>query len=143
MNEVIRELTKRFQVEHSLSSPYHPQSNGLVERFNRTLCKELAKLGDSIHDWDKFIQPVLFAYRTKQLKITGRSLFQLMYEREPTLVQDNFGGLQESLNVPNQYTLVERLLEITDKVPQLHTSARRSIKMIQEKLRKNSGRKRR
>ena len=30
--------------------------------------------------------------------------------------------------------MVERLLEITDKVPQLRTSARRSIKMIQEKL---------
>ena len=50
VNEVIKELTKRFQIKHSLSSPYHPQSNGLVKRFNRTLCEGLAKLGDSIHD---------------------------------------------------------------------------------------------
>ena len=57
------------------------------------LCEGLAKLGDSIHDWDKFVQPVLFAYRTKQLKITGRSPFQLMYERELTLAQDDYGGL--------------------------------------------------
>src|ERR1044071_10239314 len=57
-----------------------------------------------------------------------------MYERESTLAQDDYGGLQGSLNIPNQQTLVERLLEITDKVPQLHTSVRRSIKMIQEKL---------
>src|ERR1044071_4588377 len=65
VNEVIKELTKRFQVKYSLSSPYHSQSNGLIERFNRTLCEGLAKLEDLIHDWDKFIQPVLFAYRTK------------------------------------------------------------------------------
>ena len=43
VNEVIRELTKRFQIKHSLSSPYHSQSNGLVERFNKTLCEEIAK----------------------------------------------------------------------------------------------------
>src|SRR6266511_1108529 len=43
VNEVIRKLTKRFRVRHSLSSPYHPQSNGLVERFNKTLCEGIAK----------------------------------------------------------------------------------------------------
>src|SRR6266540_7060134 len=29
INEVIQKLTKRFRVRYSLSSPYHPQSNGL------------------------------------------------------------------------------------------------------------------
>ena len=68
------------------------------------------------------------------MKITGRLPFQLMYGREPTLARDVYGGLQRSLNVSNQETLVERLLEITDKVLQLRTSARKSIKLIQEKL---------
>src|SRR6266498_772675 len=44
INEVIQKLTKRFRVRHSLSSPYHPQSNGLVERFNKTLCEGIAKV---------------------------------------------------------------------------------------------------
>ena len=43
VNEVIRKLTKRFRVRHSLSSSYHPQSNGLVERFNKTLCEGIAR----------------------------------------------------------------------------------------------------
>ncbi len=70
INEIIQRLTKRFRIKYSLSSPYHSQSNGLVERFNKTLCKEIAKLAKEVNQWDKFIQPVLFAYRIKELRIS-------------------------------------------------------------------------
>ena len=50
VNEVIQELTDKFQIRHSLSSPYHPQSNGLVKRFNRTLCEGLAKVAETINN---------------------------------------------------------------------------------------------
>ena len=50
VNEVIQELTDKFQIWHSLSSPYHPQSNGLVECFNRTLYKGLIKVAEIIND---------------------------------------------------------------------------------------------
>src|SRR6266498_3375994 len=48
VNELIQKLTKRFKIKHSLSSPYHPQSNRLVERFNKTLCKGIAKLAEEV-----------------------------------------------------------------------------------------------
>ncbi len=70
VNELIQRLTKRFKIKHSLSSPYHLQSNGLVERFNKTLYKGIAKLAKEVDQWDRFIQPVLFAYRTKELRIS-------------------------------------------------------------------------
>src|SRR6266540_185345 len=50
VNEVIQELTDKFQIQHSLSLPYHLQSNGLVECFNRTLCEGLAKVVETIND---------------------------------------------------------------------------------------------
>ncbi len=48
MNEVIQRLTKSFRIKYSLSSSYHPQSNRLVERFNKTLCEEIAKLAKEV-----------------------------------------------------------------------------------------------
>jgi transposase InsO family protein len=124
VNEIIKNLTERFRIKHSLSSPYHPQSNGLVERFNKTLCEGIAKVADSIFDWDNYIQPVLFAYRTKELRISNKSPYVLVYGREPTMVMDE----------SNRSSIIERLLEITDKVPQLRESARRAIKKAQEEL---------
>ncbi len=49
INELIQRLTKRFKIKHSLSSSYHPQLNGLVERFNKTLCEGIAKLAEEVN----------------------------------------------------------------------------------------------
>ena len=108
----------RFRIKHSLSSPYHPQSNGLVERFNKTLCEGIAKVADSIMDWDKYIQPVLYVYRTKELRISKVSPYKMVYGKEPKMIIDKM----------NESSIIERLLEITDRVPQLRESAKRAIR---------------
>jgi len=54
-NQVIEKLLKRFKIRHNLSTPYHPKTNGLVERFNKTLCESLAKLNEKRKNWDKYI----------------------------------------------------------------------------------------
>jgi len=125
VNELIQRLTKRFKIKYSLSSPYHPQSNRLVERFNKMLYEGIAKLAEEVDQWDRFIQPVLFAYRTKELRISKQSLYMLVYGREPTLVMD-YGKHGDSI--------IERLLEITEKVPQLREAAKRAIQKSQAEL---------
>ncbi len=44
VNKVIKNLIRKFKIKYHLFSPYHLQMNGLVKRFNQTLCEKLAKL---------------------------------------------------------------------------------------------------
>jgi hypothetical protein len=44
MSEVIANLCQNFQIKHFKSSAYRPQTNGMVERFNRTIGEALAKI---------------------------------------------------------------------------------------------------
>ncbi len=67
----------------------------------------LIKVAETINDWDTYIQPVLFSYQTRELRVTGQFLFILIYGKNPVLVMDSISKGQE---------LIERLLEITDKV---------------------------
>lgn len=86
VNEMLDSLCNELGVKHRLSTAYHPQTNGLVERFNRTLCESLAKYANEHQDdWDVYLTTVLFAYRTKRHNTTRHEPFYLMYGREAVL----------------------------------------------------------
>lgn len=71
---------------HQATTGYQPQANGQIERLHRWLNATLAVLAkDNVNDWDLKLQTALFAYRVSAHKITGFSLYQLMYGRDPIL----------------------------------------------------------
>ena len=68
------------------TTAYHPQTDGLVERYNRTLTAMLAKtVGKDGPEWDERLPYVLFAYRASQQSSTQESPFYLLYGRDPRL----------------------------------------------------------
>lgn len=71
-SQIIFSLCKCLEIERTQTTAYHPQGNGQVERFNRTLEAMLVKLvRENQRDWD--IPKVLLAYRTALHKSTGYS----------------------------------------------------------------------
>ena len=86
LSDILQEVYKLLGIKKVNTSAYHPQSDGLVERFNRTLTDMLAKTVDqSGRDWDKRIPYVLYAYRTSVQESTKESPFFLLYGRDARL----------------------------------------------------------
>ena len=82
-SQLLAELYRLLGVKAIRTSPYHPQTDGLVERFNQTLKEMLRKsAAEDGKDWDKLIPYVLFAYREVPQESTGYSPFELLYGRD-------------------------------------------------------------
>ena len=63
LSDVLQDAAFVLGIKQLPTSPAHPQCDGLVERFNRTLKAMLSKLvTDKGRDWDRLLEPLLFAY---------------------------------------------------------------------------------
>ena len=89
LSGLLKEVQQLLGFKKVNTSAYHPQTDGLVERFNRTLTAMLAKTVEhGGKDWDQKLPFVLFAYRASQQQSTLESPFFLLYGRDPRLPAD-------------------------------------------------------
>lgn len=68
-------------------------SNGMTERFNRTLMGMLGTLeADQKQDWKRYVAPLVHAYNCTRHESTGFSPYELMFGRPPRLPIDVMFG---------------------------------------------------
>lgn len=82
-SDLFAAVCSKLRIEKTITTPYRPQSDGLVERFNRTL-KQLLRIfsHENPNDWDDHLPYVLMAYRASEQKSTKCSPNLLMLGRE-------------------------------------------------------------
>ncbi|CDF38512.1 unnamed protein product [Chondrus crispus] len=71
-------------IRNVFTNTYHPQANGQVEGFNRTLTSALRKyVGEHPKDWDLFSDAVTLSYNTQVHRTTNITPFELVLARAP------------------------------------------------------------
>jgi hypothetical protein len=123
---LMAEVSRLLSMKQLTTTPYHPMCNGLVERFNGTLKQMLKRMcKEKPKDWDRYICPLLFAYREVPQASTGFSPFELLYGRTVrgpiTILKELWTGEGTDPDVKTTYQYVFDLrerLEATCRVAQ-------------------------
>ena len=81
MSRKFQDFLNSLNIQHSTSTPYHPQSQGKLERFHGTF-KTMIRSYCEDSNWDVFIPFLLFAVRDAVSSSTNYTPFQLVYTHE-------------------------------------------------------------
>ena len=86
INSDVQNLLQHLDIKHHRTTVYHPQSNGKIERFHRSLKNILRKLMHANStQWEYELPAALTAYRNTIHTSTGHSPFQALYGRTSRL----------------------------------------------------------
>ena len=79
-SSIIEELCKILGVKQLQTTPYHPQTNGLIERLHQMIMHIIGKLGeDKKANWPSHLAEIAHAYNATQSTVTGYSPHYLMF----------------------------------------------------------------
>ena len=104
VGELTKELMRRSQVAQAHSTTYHIQTNGLVERQNRTLVSMLRVYGSRyMTDWNRYLPQVMGAYYNPQHSTAGVCPHMMLTGHEKSLpltfFYPNYEGTKTSTQV--------------------------------------------
>lgn len=140
-SELLRKLNELLEVRKIFTSAYHPQTNGLTERFNKTMAEMLSMYVNSNHnDWDDYLPFVAFAYNTSYHESIGDTPFYIVHGRDPKMPDDlykaelNRDFLGKRTAAEYARMIQERLQEAYQRVRDHNDLVRqkREMKRIQE-----------
>ena len=132
-----REFCRLIQATVSLTSGYHPQSNGQAERMNQEMETCLRCLvSQKPTTWSKHLIWVEYAHNTLPTSATGISPFQCVHGYQPPL----FPELEQEVTVPSAHALVRRCRRVWKGVRQMLQRSAIRMKSLADRKRRPSPR---
>ena len=118
-------MCKLLQITKTRTTPYHPKSDGMVERFNKTLTAMLSTFVNENHtNWDEQLQYVMMAYRSTEHETTGLTPNMCMLGRETTCPLDIMYEMPPAIkNIPQNMWV----WQLQENLEMAHAKVRQNI----------------
>ena len=132
VSQLLTEIYRLLHIHPIRTTPYHPQTDGLVERFNKTLKSLLQRAAVDVgKDWDKLLPYLLFAYREVPQASTGFSPFELLYGRT---VRGPLDVLRETWQTDRQsdVSVLSHVLAMQEKLAHMTELVETNLKQAQQ-----------
>ncbi|KAJ1130785.1 hypothetical protein NDU88_009132 [Pleurodeles waltl] len=133
MSAYLKAMWEECGVTYKFSTPYHPQTNGLVERFNKTLKGMIMGLSDKLRRrWDVLLPCLLFAYREVPQKGVVFSPFELLFGHP---VRGPLCLVRESWEKPlkeSKENVLDYVLGLRSRMAEYMLKASRNLEASQE-----------
>lgn len=89
ISDEFNEILQKYNIKHITATSYHPQSQGLIERSNKTLSKRLRIYCKNPSEWDEELKSIILTINSNINKTTKKSPFFLMHGFEPRMALNN------------------------------------------------------
>ena len=134
-SHLFQKMCTLLKCDKTRTTPYHPQSDGLVERQNRTILAMLsAVVNEMQNDWDDHLPYIMSAYRSSVQESTGCSPNLMLFGRENLLPLDLIYPLSEEQYPECSHEYVEWLRQALNTA---HEHARNKLKTSNCRQRRN------
>ena len=134
-----RKMLAKYDVNHRIASPYHPQSSGQVELSNREIKLTLQNtVNRSRKNWSKKLDDALWAYRTAYKNPMGMSPYKMVYGKAchlPLELEHKAYWAVNELNYDFKLAGEKRLFDISS-LDEWRTQAYENAKLFKEKVKR-------
>ncbi|XP_064619493.1 uncharacterized protein LOC135482939 [Lineus longissimus] len=124
-------LLQKLGIDKSLTTPYNPKYNGLVENFNKIL-KSMIKTytydhKESVGDWNVMLPIFLMAYRSSVHNSTGETPHYMLTSREMKLPMN----LLYTKPAETQTSVPSYIRQLEDRFQKAYSIARNNLQLSQ------------
>lgn len=113
MSSEFTNFLKTNGITHTPTTTYHPQGNGLCERFNATIVTATSKYtNQKPAEWDLYLRDAVSNYNKSKQANSENSPFYVMFGREPSFAGDHFlpnKKLHQQLNEGERHSLLNKI----------------------------------
>jgi transposase InsO family protein len=121
LSDVFKQMCKLLDIERSKTTPWHPQTNGYLERSHRTLKTYLRSFVDKDNEWDNLLCYATYCYNSTIHTSTNFTPYELVFGHKPEI------PAILSRKVEPQYNYDNYIFDLKRNMQQAHEIARNNL----------------